>query len=449
MTPPSVEYEHLANWIFAERVTRFGLVPLLLAAIALARLIGLPYPFEPCALLFLWFFLYNNWSVRFLRRRSRVIADTTVYFGILLLDTVTLAAAIHFTGGIESVLVPLTAVIVIFGALFLSLPQCLAVSALGAAAYGAVLALEYAGVLPHYHIFHSLSPSLYRDWAYVALVYFGVVAVLITLGLMAGHLATLRRRHSERLAQLQLRLEEWNRDLEIRVEEKTRTLREMHEQLQQAYLQTVTAFVQALGAKDQYTQGHSHAVATHAKLIGEELGLRDSALQTLVQGCELHDIGKIAVPDMILMKPGPLTKAEFEVVKQHPIWGAKILEPLTFLKDVAMSVRQEHERWDGRGYPDGLKGDEIRLEARIIAVADAWDAMTSHRPYRAAMPRAAAILELTHGAGTQFDPLIVEAFLRVIEQDKLPHYAPIEDVTPHLHPGEGTGADPSAPAGRP
>lgn len=448
MTSPSVEREHLSNWIFAERVTRYGLVPALLIAIYLARLAGLPYPFEPCALLFLWFFLYNNMAVRFLKRRSRVVPDCYVYFGVLLLDTTTLAAAIHFTGGVESVVVPLTAVIVIFGALFLSFLQCVAISVYAALAYSAVLALEYGGLLPHYHIFRSLSPTLYADWAYVVLMAFGVVTVTVTLGLMAGRLATLRRQHSDRLAQMQLRLEEWNRDLELRVEDKTRTLRQMHEQLQQAYLQTVTAFVQALGAKDQYTQGHSHTVATYAKLIGQELGLHGERLQTLLQGCELHDIGKIAVPDTILMKPGPLTKEEYEIVKQHPVWGAKILEPLTFLKDVAMTVRQEHERWDGRGYPDGLKGEEIRLEARVVSVADAWDAMTSNRPYRAPMSRDAAILELTRGAGTQFDPMIVDAFLRVLEHGKPPEFAPIEDVTPHLHPDEGTGAGPSAPAGR-
>lgn len=449
VTSPSVEREHLANWIFAERITRYGLVPALLAAISAARLAGLPYPLEPCVLLFLWFFLYNNMSVRFLRRRSRAVPDHLVYLGVLLLDTTTLALAIHFTGGIESVLVPLTAVIVIFGTLFLTFFQCVLVSAFSALAYGAVLALEYRKLLPHYHIFASLSPTLYADTRYVTLTYFGVVAVIITLGLMAGHLATLRRRHSDRLAQMQLRLEEWNRDLELRVEAKTRTLRQMHEQLQQAYLQTITAFVHALGAKDQYTQGHSHTVATYARMIGEALGLRGARLQTLIQGCELHDVGKIAVPDTILLKPGPLTKEEFEIVKQHPVWGAKILEPLTFLKDVAMIVRQEHERWDGRGYPDGLQGEEIRLEARVVAVADAWDAMTSNRPYRAAMSREAAILELKRGAGTQFDPLVVDAFLQVLELGKLPAFAPIEDVTSHLHPDAGRGVDPSAPVGRP
>lgn len=441
MSEPSVEQEHLSNWIFAERVTRFGLVPMLLAAIYVARVAGLPYLFEPCALLFLWFYLYNSMAVRSLKRRSRAVPDCYVYFAVLLLDTTTLAAAIHFTGGVESVLVPLTAVIVIFGALFLSFLQCVAISVYAALAYSTVLALEYGGILPHYHIFRSLSPALYTDWPYVVLMGFGVVAVTLTLGLMAGRLATLRRQHSDRLAQMQLRLKEWNHDLQLRVEEKTRSLRLMHEQLQQSYLQTVTAFIQAVGAKDAYTQGHSHAVATYAKLIGEELGMEGERLQRLVQGCELHDIGKIAIPDHILMKPGPLTHEEYELVKQHPLWGARILEPLTFLKDVTEIVRQEHERWDGRGYPFGLRGEQIRLEARVIAVADAWDAMTSARPYRAPMHRDAATGELQRGAGSQFDPMVVEAFLHVLEGGKLPEFAPIEDlghIAKRLSPGGDT-----------
>ena len=447
MTSRSIEAEHLANWLFADRVTRYGLVPLLLTAILAARVMGLSYPFKACGLLFLIFALYNSILGRFLKRRSRWVADTTVYCTVLLLDTMTLAAAIHYTGGVESVLVPLTAVIVLFSALFLTFAQCLFVSLVAAGAYATVLGLEYAGLIPHYHIFPAVSPMLYAYGPYVLLMCFGVVVVLVTLGSIAGHLATLRRRHSERLTQMQIRLEEWNRDLELRVEEKTQHLKAMHEQLQHAYLQTVNAFSQALAAKDPYTRNHSHNVATYARLIGAELGMDDEQLERLIQGCELHDIGKIAVPDRILLKPGPLTKAEYEIVKQHPIWGGRILEPLTFLKDVVEMVRQEHERWDGRGYPAGLKGEEIRLEARIIAIGDAWDAMTSARPYRGPMERETAIAEIKRGAGTQFDPFLVDIFLRVIEQGKLPEFAPIEDVTKHLAPGKGTTAAPSGPAG--
>lgn len=441
MTSRSVEQEHYANWLFADRVTRYWLVPVLLATLLIARAVGLIYPVRPCLLLLLIFFLYHSVLVRALKRRSRLVPDTLVYFAVLLLNAVVLAAAIHFTGGVESVLVPLTAVLAIFSALFLTFVQCLVVSVLGAAGYALVLGLEYAGVLPHHHIFPSLPPSLHTDAAYVLMMCLGVVSVLITLGLTAGYLAALRRHHSEQLARMQLRLEEWNRDLELRVEEKTQSLRAMHEQLQQAYFGTVKAFMHALEAKDPYTRSHSQAVAAYARLIGEELGFSGERLQRLEQGCELHDIGKIAVPDHILLKKGPLTKEEFEIIKQHPTWGARILEPLTFMKDVTEMVLQEHERWDGRGYPAGLRGEAVRLEARIIAVADAWDAMTSERPYRAPMTRQAAIAELTGGHGTQFDPRMVETFLRIIEEGRLP------DVFLHAAPDEVPPPDDSEPGG--
>lgn len=429
MTSRSVEQEHYANWLFADRITRYWLAPILLLTLFLARWLGLAYPLLPCALLLGGFLLYNTVLVRALKRRSRLVPDTIIYFITMLLNALVLIAAIHYTGGVESILVPMTAVLVMFSALFLTFVQCLCVSLVGALGYGLVLTLEGMGLLTHYHVFPSLPAALHTDAAYVLMMCLGVVAVLLVLGLVAGYLAALRRRHSEQLARMQLRLEEWNRDLELRVEEKTQSLRAMHEQLQQAYYGTVKAFMQALEAKDPYTRHHSHAVAVYAHLIGEDLGFSGERLVRLEQGCQLHDIGKIAIPDHILLKPGPLTKQEFEIVKQHPAWGARILEPLTFMKDVTEMVLQEHERWDGRGYPAGLKGEAIRLEARIISVADAWDAMTSARPYRAPMPLESAVEELRRGAGTQFDPVVVEAFLRVIQAGKLPAASP-HDLPP-------------------
>lgn len=434
MTSRSVEQEHYSNWLVADQVTRCWLAPSFLLTLFLARLLGLRCPMVPILLLLLAFIFYNSFLVQLLKRRSRWVPDTWIYFATLLLNTVILASAIHYTGGIESVLVPLAAVITIFSALFLSYGQCLVISLAAAGSYVSVLGLEYSGVFPHYHVFPALPPALHLDTPYVLMMALGVTSVQITLGLIAGYLASRRRQHSEQLSRLQLRLEEWNRDLELRVEEKTRSLRAMHEQLQEAYFGTIKAFMQALEAKDPYTRSHSQAVAAYARLIGFELGFSRERLQRLEQGCELHDIGKIAVPDHILLKAGPLTTDEFEVVKQHPAWGARILEPLTFMKDVMEMVLQEHERWDGRGYPAGLKGEAIRLEARIISVADAWDAMTSERPYRGPMTRDAATAELKAGAGTQFDPTIVEAFLQIIAQGKLPdaflHAAPAADPGP-------------------
>jgi HD-GYP domain-containing protein (c-di-GMP phosphodiesterase class II) len=245
---------------------------------------------------------------------------------------------------------------------------------------------------------------------------FVVAAAALAVGIFASRQA---RNRLDELEQLKGQMLEWNRRLESKVSERTQDLELAHRRLQETYLETVTSLVEALTAKDTYLFGHSHSVATYARAIGEEMGFSRDRLDRLVQGCELHDVGKIAVPDTILMKPGPLNKEEFEIVKQHPLWGARILEPLTFMKDIGEMVHQEHERWDGTGYPQGLKGDQIRLEARMIAVADALDAMISDRPYRQSIGLERASQELHRCAGTQFDTLVVDACLRAIRTGKI------------------------------
>ena len=245
---------------------------------------------------------------------------------------------------------------------------------------------------------------------------FLVAATAFVMAFLASRKA--RGRLGE-LEQLKGQMLEWNRRLESKVSERTADLEETHRRLQSTYLETVTSLVEALMAKDTYLFGHSHSVAIYARAIGQEMGFSKDRLDRLAQGCELHDVGKIAVPDTILMKPGPLNKEEFEIVKQHPIWGARILEPLTFLKDIKEMVHQEHERWDGTGYPQGLKGEQIRLEARVIAVADALDAMISDRSYRQSIGMERAVQELKRCAGTQFDTIVVDACLRAIQTGKI------------------------------
>jgi HD-GYP domain-containing protein (c-di-GMP phosphodiesterase class II) len=253
------------------------------------------------------------------------------------------------------------------------------------------------------------------QWFIAGLGWAALVAALAGLQL-------LRRRVRERsgeMEQLKSQVLEWNRRLEQRVRERTAELESAHRQLQDAYLQTVTSLVEAMTAKDTYLFSHSHSVATYARAIAEELGLSRERIDRLVQGCELHDLGKIAVPDTILLKPGALTEQEFEIVKQHPLWGARILSPLSFMRDITEMVHQEHERWDGSGYPQGLEGERIRLEARIISVADALDAMTSDRPYRAKIPLQQAAEEIQRCAGSQFDPRVADACLRAIQKGTL------------------------------
>lgn len=252
-------------------------------------------------------------------------------------------------------------------------------------------------------------------WLVAALVSVGLVALLAYVWI----LRRLLRHCTKAREELKAQVLEWNRRLEERVGQRASELEAVAHQLQNAYLETVTALVEAMAAKDTYLRVHSHRVAQFAKGIAEEMGLSKERIRRLVQGCELHDLGKIAVPDQILTKPRSLTPEEYEIVKQHPVWGARILGPLTFLKDITDMVHQEHERWDGNGYPQGLKGEQILLEARIIAVADALDAMTSGRPYRSRLPLQEAAEELQRCAGTQFDSQVVEAALKAIRFEKL------------------------------
>jgi HD-GYP domain-containing protein (c-di-GMP phosphodiesterase class II) len=189
----------------------------------------------------------------------------------------------------------------------------------------------------------------------------------------------------------------------------------LYEQLERAYLGTVEALGAALEAKDAHTASHARSIVATAEAVGRLLGLDGGALRDLRYGAAFHDIGKIAVPESILNKPGPLTDEERAQVERHVIVGEQILAPVEFLAGVRPLVRHGHEHWDGRGYPDRLAGERIPLGSRIILACDALDAMTSDRPYRAAMPEGEARRELRRFSGSQFDPSIVEALLRVMD----------------------------------
>jgi len=179
--------------------------------------------------------------------------------------------------------------------------------------------------------------------------------------------------------------------------------------------QEIMALARSVEEKDEATEGHCSRIERLSLRTGERLGLTGDQLITLSYAAYLHDVGKIKVPDEILNKPGPLTDEEWEEMRRHPDYGAKMLQEKDFLKDAAEIVRAHHERYDGTGYPRGLKGEEIPIEARIISVVDAYDAMTSDRPYRRAMSKEEAFEELKKNAGTQFDPRVVNAFLTVIK----------------------------------
>lgn len=170
----------------------------------------------------------------------------------------------------------------------------------------------------------------------------------------------------------------------------------------------------AVDAKDSYTGGHAHRMATLALAVGRRLGFTAAQLESLYWGTILHDVGKIGVPDAIITKPGRLNEEEWTIMRRHPEIGAEILKPVPALKEAALMVRHHHERWDGRGYPDGLKGENIPLGARILAVVDAYSAMLDERIYKKAKTPAETIAELERCAGSQFDPQVVKVFLEVL-----------------------------------
>lgn len=184
------------------------------------------------------------------------------------------------------------------------------------------------------------------------------------------------------------------------------------------YFETIKALSNAIDAKDHYTNGHSHRVAHYSEVIARKMGLTGKSIDIIKTAAILHDIGKIGIEDHILNKPSHLTDNEFYLIKQHPSIGAKILEDVDFLGEVSRIIKSHHERYDGKGYPNGLKEGEIPIEASILAVADAFDAMTSNRPYRKAMTFNAAINIIDGESGKQFNPIVVKTFKDIMKENR-------------------------------
>ena len=205
--------------------------------------------------------------------------------------------------------------------------------------------------------------------------------------------------------------------LEELVEQRTAELDRALNSLEDAYRSTLRALTSALEARDSETHGHSERVVTYSLRLGRECGLASENMKALEFGSLLHDIGKIGVPDSILRKPGKLTEEEWVKMREHPVHGRQILRGIEFLEGAARVVAQHHEKWDGSGYPLGIREEDIDVCARIFAVADAFDAITSDRVYRRGKSYQEAAQELDDWAGRQFDPKVVEAFHRVPRED--------------------------------
>jgi HD-GYP domain-containing protein (c-di-GMP phosphodiesterase class II) len=250
-----------------------------------------------------------------------------------------------------------------------------------------------------YRTFHPPRPTLAAPMRWEP----DGVAVIAVVGLAPGH------RFSER----ELRLARGIADIASLAMGNV----QRYAQLERTYVSTIEALANALEAKDEYTSDHARAIAEMSLTVGRELGLQGEELKRLEISALFHDIGKIGVPSEIIRKPSPLTAEERRIMNMHPEIGEQILAPVPFLQPIRPIIRACHERWDGKGYPDGLSGSDIPLEARIVFVCDAFHAMTTDRPYRDALPESEAIRRMKLSSGTQFDPRAVDAFVKLHRED--------------------------------
>ncbi|MBU1486586.1 HD domain-containing protein, partial [bacterium] len=190
----------------------------------------------------------------------------------------------------------------------------------------------------------------------------------------------------------------------------------LYQQLYNAYLQAISSFLTMVEAKDKYTRNHSKRVAEYAVACAKKLNLAPDKVKVLSQACYVYDLGKVEISDHLLVKPGRLTRKEWEIIKEHPLKAADILKPLAYINEIITVVKQHHERFDGSGYPCKEKGEDVLKEARILSVADSYDAMVTDRPYRKALSKEEAITELRRCSGKQFDPEIVAAFILAMKE---------------------------------
>jgi diguanylate cyclase (GGDEF)-like protein len=294
-----------------------------------------------------------------------------VVFGGIVLNAVCLAA----TGGVHTHVTPLLMVIVVFSASLFEFRAALTIFVLN-------------GLV-------AILPLLLQGWnGFYARTLLVLLASMVVCAFVPSMVAAALRREN-RLAE------------------------QRQQELEQSYLATIAALAAALDAKDRHTEAHSRETAALARAVGRRFGLVADDLRFLEYSALLHDIGKIGIPGYILNKSGPLDEEEVAIMREHPVIGERIVASVPFLGRIRPIVRAEHERWDGGGYPDGLRGQQIPIEARIIHACDAFQAMSSDRPYRRARPRDWILKEIRAQAGRQFDPQVADVLLQVIESGEV------------------------------
>jgi len=237
------------------------------------------------------------------------------------------------------------------------------------------------------------------------------LTAVIAEGLKLHRLENEQRELIKKLGLEYEKLKKREKLLDVVVRERTKELEESYLKLKAANRQALLGLAEAIEAKDQYTKGHCGRVASYALALAAECGYPEEGMESLEFASFLHDIGKIGIRDAVLLKPGPLDDKEWEHMRTHPIKGYEIASQIDILKPTMPCIRNHHERWDGKGYPDGLKGEDIPLSARIVQIADAYDAMSTDRPYKKALPLEECERLFRKNAGTMFDPELVETFI--------------------------------------
>jgi putative nucleotidyltransferase with HDIG domain len=398
------------------------------AALVIVACLGLRFglglrPAGELAVLFLAWLMANlafAAAVPSLRRRGILGPALTLSVN---LGTAVVGLGCWLAGGAEWLALAGLSLNLIFAALTLPKASARKVYAVSVVVFGADLFLSGLGILPRELM---LPPQLQAlDGAHRLAAYTALAAVFTMLCFSADYFsgAQDRREGSLRRANDRLRgLNDQMRDKQFSLLCSQQDLILANEKLRlksdevlrsQDVIRTLAAAVEA---KDNYTEGHSSRVAEVAVWLAREIGMNAEEQAQIKNGCILHDIGKINVSDLILRKNGPLTAEEFEQMKRHPVIGEQICQPLAFARPFLDVIRHHHERMDGRGYPDALSGEEISLPSRIAAIADAWDAMTSDRPYRRALDTDTAVSRLRQGAGTQWDRHLVDVFIAMMEK---------------------------------
>ncbi len=389
--------------------------------------------------LILGWFTYNYFNLYILKKRRispKTIKKIDFFHHIAALLFVT--GIFYYTGSILWIGAIFYIFIILFASILSPPKESLIITLIAFVFYSLVVLLIYLGLIPYKEYF-IFTPSLYQNNQYVITTTLATVVVFFSIFFSGKNFAQALKQKNTELTQAKKKLEEWSNKLEEEVRLQTLELKKVNEDLKQDITKrkqteqeikqsyenlqknmedTISIMAKMVETRDPYTAGHQQRVSKLATSIAQEMILSPDKIEGIRIAALVHDIGKISMPAEILSKPCKLNEMEFDLIKNHPKIGYDILRKIDFPWPLAELILQHHERRDGSGYPSGLKGDEILLEAKIIAVADVVEAMSSHRPYRPALGIDRALEEISQNKGIFYDPEVVDACLRLFKEKR-------------------------------